>query len=136
MPDDSPEIERNLVLSTAHLTWQDSIILTAISSTRPRKHDTAEHRYFQECKRRSPHSYRNPFLPIVYAVPYGFYLFVGTGPDDGEGVDRYRLAGLSDTVVDAVKLCVKHGCKFLHYDADADVIDGLKEHEWPTNPST
>lgn len=97
------EIEKVLVLSTAHITKTDNTILLR--------------------NKRS----RNPDKLTVYHYEYGYSIYVG------DVTDRIREAsenGLSKEFQALLKLAHSLKCKYLDLDCDGLVMDNLPQFSW------
>jgi len=101
---EKPEIEKSLVVSTAHISEQDKDHLETEAET-----NTA------------------PTL-VVYKYEYGYIIFVGSSIeeiiDDGL-TETYSLA-----LCNLIKLAKDNGCTYLKLDCDGIIYEDLKTFDW------
>jgi hypothetical protein len=97
-------IRRIVDLSTAHITQQDSELLTKLSVDSAAIHDTG----------------------------YGFIVWVPSHSDHLE--DRVKtsveIEGLSESYCEALRLAFRNDCQFVCFDCDADTVEELEIHDW------
>lgn len=88
------EIERSLVLSTAHISEATAALL-------------------------GDHSEAEDFNVVVYAVEYGWLVWA----DSADFAGAPELSAL-------LKLAREQGCKWIRFDQDGEVVEGLPTFEW------
>ena len=102
-----PEICRCAVISNAHMTQHDSEILDSLS---PRM------------------SGEEGDCHWIHPTRYGFLIRLSASSD---AIGILRGAGLSDDFCHVVTfLSDKRQASMIHFDADADIIDGFTVHNW------
>ena len=102
-----PEICRCAVISNAHMTQHDSEILDSLS-----------HRLSGE----------EGACHWIHPTRYGFLIRLSASSD---ATEELRRAGLSDDFCHVVTfLSEKRQASIIHFDADADLIEGFSVHNW------
>jgi len=100
-PQSELEIERTLVLSTSHITEEDSRLLNPDVGC----------------------------LAIIDSG-YGWFIRI-PDKDGFEGLaEQLKENGLSACVFALMQLADSHNCNWLHLDSDGPVIDSLPQHHW------
>ncbi|ORM71471.1 hypothetical protein HA48_15505 [Pantoea wallisii] len=104
---DEPEICRCAVISNAHMTHNDSEILESLSP-RLSGGDGAYH--------------------WIHPTRYGFLISLSASTD---AIEEMRREGLSDNFCHVVTfLSEKRQVSMIHFDADADLLEGFNVHNW------
>ncbi|KMV67847.1 hypothetical protein AI28_07345 [bacteria symbiont BFo1 of Frankliniella occidentalis] len=102
-----PEICRCVVVSNAHMTQSDSEILDSLS-LRLSGEEGACH--------------------WIHPTRYGFLIRLSA---TSEATEELRRAGLSDDFCHVVTfLSEKCQASMIHFDADADILEGFSVHNW------
>jgi hypothetical protein len=102
------EIQRFAVVTTGHITLEDSKILAMAAK---RDQGTA-------------------VLPIVFDYPYGWFVHVPPAGGLEAEMERNKKCGLSEAYRRLIRECCEQGIHFLRLDQDGDTIDGLEYFDW------
>jgi hypothetical protein len=98
-------IEKVLVISTAHVSYDDKVMLEDLAETKPKAR--------------------------IFDTEYGFIIKVYPKSEYTEEDDqKLRDDGMSEAFIDLLKFCRKHDCPLLHLDCDADTIEDLPTFDW------
>lgn len=98
------EIHKTLVLSTAHMTREDSELLAEA------QHDVE----------------LAGMTPVTYEMDeYGWMVYVSS-----ESLISSSLSQFSEGFRDAVEMAQAHGCLWVRFDRDANVVGELKTYDW------
>jgi len=98
------EIERSLVVSTAHITKADNIKLEIESSTNSA-----------------------PSL-VVYRYEFGFLIYTGSPID--ELIDKDVHERYSHALSNLLRLAKRENCQYLKLDCDAQIYPDLEVFNW------
>jgi hypothetical protein len=108
------ETERMLVVSTAHITQDDSKILDDLAC-----YD-------------SDGACTDPPALIVYKNEYWFLVCVRNGPSNGASVSWLKALRLklSTACQNWMIKAVQHNCNWIKFDRDGEVYEGFPTFEW------
>lgn len=100
------EIYQTWVLSTAHITKADDAVLRRVT-----------HRQNKESEF------------IAYSFEYGYRIFIQED-DFEEAQGQWARSGLSDACRKLFNRAHKMGVRYVEFDCDGPVEEGLDTHEW------
>jgi hypothetical protein len=98
------EIERNLVVSTGHISQEDDVLLT----------DEAE-------------TNLTPDL-VVYKYEYGYLIYISDPLD--ELIEGRIKKNYTEAFVNLLKLAKEQKCSYLKLDCDGQIYDNLPTFDW------
>lgn len=102
--DTAAEVERVLVLSTAHLSGP-----TALDDMQRDARCTWD-------------------IPRVSAHEYGWLVFFGGQPEDGGAEDF--VGPVPSELLEAIRLARAHGCSRIDFDQDGPLLESLPAFDW------
>ena len=110
------EIEKNLVVSTGHITKEDDKLLT-------KENDLLE--------RAEKLSMKTVVELVVHPQPYDYGYYICTVEKLSErDVTAMKKFGYSDALINLLKISHDNNCSFLKLDRDGKVYDELPTFKW------
>lgn len=100
------ESVRVAVISTAHVTYEDSLILREIPWN----------------------SYNRHGIHWVQSTNHGWIFRINSDPDNW--AENLRLSSISEGAISNLQQVVDAGYGWIHFDADGPEIEGLQRWDW------
>ena len=109
------EIEKNLVVSTGHITKKDDELLTKESEMLEEKETL----------------FSDSLELVVFPQPfdYGYYICTVEKLSDRD-IKVMKKFGYSNALIDLIKLSHDNGCSFLKLDRDGKLYNELPIYDW------
>lgn len=100
------EIQKMLVVSTAHISKDDNFILSTFGDA------------------------GGPTCLVVDQYPYGYIVWVGSYSSDEDYPVQIVNEGMSKEFIALMELAEQLDCEYLKVDADGPIYDDLPTFEW------